>query len=215
VYPTDLLSSETEHHLLRESDADFEERGKAFADGEYGWAKLMGELQLKAFQKQYGMSGVACRIFTAYGERENETHAVIALIAKAVARLDPFPIWGNGEQTRNFTYVLDTVTGLALGGARLDGFDTINVGTSKHQTILELIEQIFSFIEWRPSEILRELDRPVGVKSRAADNEKSDKLLGWSSSIDLPEGVARTVDWYVRNVEHRSGAELESLLLER
>ena len=117
VYPTNLQADENSRLLLQESDANFEDPGKAFPDGEYGWAKLMGELQLRAFCKQKGISGVACRIFTAYGERENESHAVIALIAKAVARLDPFPIWGDGLQTRNFTYVKDTVTGIALGGA--------------------------------------------------------------------------------------------------
>ena len=78
----------------------------------------MGELQLRAFCKQFGLSGIVCRIFTAYGERENESHAVIALIAKAAARLDPFPIWGDGLQTRNFTYVQDTVTGMALAWRR-------------------------------------------------------------------------------------------------
>ena len=102
VYPTSLQSDKNVRLLLKEADANFEERGKAFADGEYGWAKLMGELQLRAFCKQFGLSGIACRIFTAYGERENESHAVIALIAKTAARLDPFPIWGDGLQNSQF-----------------------------------------------------------------------------------------------------------------
>ena len=106
----------------------------------------MAELQLRAFHRQKGISGVACRIFTAYGERENESHAVIALIAKAVARLDPFPIWGDWLQTRNFTYVQDTVTGMALGGAILEGFDVINVGTETHYTILDLLGEIFRVV---------------------------------------------------------------------
>ena len=93
VYPTYLQSSSSERVLLSEEDAGFEGAGRAFADGEYGWAKLMGEMQLRAFHKQYGMEGVVCRIFTAYGERENESHAVIALVAKALARLDPYPVW--------------------------------------------------------------------------------------------------------------------------
>src|SRR5262249_29622845 len=137
VYPTNLQADKNSRLLLREPDANFEEPGKAFADGEYGWAKLMGELQLRAFVKQFGLSGIACRIFTAYGETENESHAVIALIAKAAARLDPFPIWGDGLQTRNFTYVRDTVTGVALAGAILNGFEVVNIGTDVHHTILD------------------------------------------------------------------------------
>ena len=82
VYPTNLQDSEIDRGLLKEDQANFEEPGKAFSDGEYGWAKLMGELQLNAFIKQYDLTGTSARIFTAYGERENESHAVIALIAQ-------------------------------------------------------------------------------------------------------------------------------------
>ena len=53
----------------------------------------MGELQLQAFHKQYGVTGIVTRIFI-HTERENETHAAIALIAKGVLKLDPYPIWG-------------------------------------------------------------------------------------------------------------------------
>lgn len=215
VYPTTLQASESDRLLLAEDDAGFEDRGRAFADGEYGWAKLMGELQLRAFHKQYGLDGIACRIFTAYGERENETHAVIALIAKAVARLDPYPIWGNGLQTRNFTYVRDTAMGLALAGAHLSGFDTINVGSSTHHTILDLMEEIFTHLDWRPEQVERQLDKPVGVKSRAADVTKSERLLGWSPATSLAEGVARTTDWYAGEFDERRMADLERLLLER
>ncbi len=215
VYPTTLQADESSRALLREEDATFDEPGKAFSDGEYGWAKLMGELQLRAFWKQRRLSGVACRIFTAYGERENETHAVVALIAKAVLRLDPFPIWGTGEQTRNFTHVEDTVTGLALAGARLEGFQTINVGTSEHHTVLDLCEAIFAETGWRPAAIERQLDRPVGVKSRAADNARCRALLAWEPGVGLREGIARTVRWYRARAETLSRDRLESLLMER
>lgn len=215
VYPTNLQASTTQRLLLSESDANFDEPGKAFADGEYGWAKLMGELQLRAFCKQYGMSGVACRIFTAYGERENESHAVIALIAKAAARLDPFPIWGDGNQTRNFTYVRDTVIGMALAACHLKEFNTINLGSSQHHTILELIELIFRHIGWRPKQIIRELDKPVGVLSRAADNAKCRQLLNWEPHYSLAEGLARTISWYLPNLSSDRVENLQHLLIER
>jgi UDP-glucose 4-epimerase len=215
VYPTNLQASTTNRLLLKESDANFEEPGKAFSDGEYGWAKLMGELQLRAFCKQYGISGVACRIFTAYGERENESHAVVALIAKAMARLDPFPIWGDGRQTRNFTYVKDTITGMALAACRLDGFRTINLGSSHHHSILDLIEEIFSLTGWRPNSIAKELDKPVGVLSRASDNSNCRQLLNWEPRYSLSDGLDRTLKWYRAKVLPGRAEELERLLLER
>jgi nucleoside-diphosphate-sugar epimerase len=215
VYPTNLQADERSRILLKEDDANFDEPGKAFADGEYGWAKLMGELQLRAFCKQFGLAGIVCRIFTAYGERENESHAVIALIAKAAARMDPFPIWGDGLQTRNFTYVRDTVTGMALAGAILDGFDVVNVGTDTHHTILELVREIFRCVNWRPQQIHRQPDKPVGVKSRAADVSKCRQLLGWVPSHSLREGVDRTAAWYLRSLGNRDQKPLERLLMER
>ena len=215
VYPTNLQADAASRLLLREEDANFAEPGKAFADGEYGWAKLMGELQLRAFAKQFGLTGIACRIFTAYGERENESHAVIALIAKAVARMDPFPIWGDGLQTRNFTYVRDTINGMALAGAALDGFDVVNVGTDTHHTIVDLVQEIFRCLRWEPQQIEKQLDKPVGVKSRAADVVKCRQLIGWVPSHTLSEGLGRTVAWYLQSLENRHSGSLERRLMER
>jgi nucleoside-diphosphate-sugar epimerase len=215
VYPTNLQSDKNSRLLLKETDAGFDVPGKAFADGEYGWAKMIGELQLRAFCKEFSVSGIACRIFSTYGERENESHAVIALIAKAAARLDPFPIWGDGRQTRNFTYVRDTVAGMALAGATLTGFDVINLGTDARYTILELIDEIFLHTSWKPREIVRQLDKPVGVNSRAADIAKCREQLGWIPSYGLHEGVGRTLAWYLASHERRDIETLERRLMER
>ncbi len=215
VYPTNLQASESELLYLAESDANFEKPGKAFADGEYGWAKLMGELQLRAYVKQHELDGVACRLFTAYGERENESHAAIALIAKAVAKMDPYAIWGNGQQTRNFTYVADTVMGMALAGAKLEGFEVINIGTDEHNTVLDLVEVVFESLGWRPNKIDFQLDMPVGVKSRASDNTRISELLGWKPGISLAQGIGRTTDWYASIATPDRLAMLEEHLMRR
>ena len=215
VYPTTLQSSTIEKLLLSESDANFDEPGASFPDGEYGWAKFMGEMQLRAFNKQYGIDGICCRIFTAYGERENESHAVIALIAKAVAKLDPYPIWGSGEQTRNFTYVGDTVAGMMKAASQLSGFRVINVGTEDHHSILDLIEIIFAHLGWRPVEIQKELDKPIGVLSRASNNDVCRRCLGWEPKWSLEEGIERTLRWYLESSGQLDLENLENLLMER
>jgi UDP-glucose 4-epimerase len=215
VYPTSLQASTTHRLLLAEEDANFEEPGKAFADGEYGWAKLMGELQLRAFHKEYGLDAVACRIFTAYGERENESHSVIALIAKALAKLDPYPVWGDGTQTRNFTYVADTAKGLLLSALACTGFEIINVGSANHVTINELIAEIFAIVKWAPSKIDYELAKPVGVLSRAADVTKSERVLGWHPQTPLDIGLARTISWYEGVATTQRLRNLDALLMSR
>ena len=218
VYPTVLQASESHCPMLAEEQAGFDRPGNAFAEGAYGWCKLMGEFQLEQIAQRAHFTGAAARIFSAYGERENESHAVIALIAKAALRLDPFPVWGTGGQVRNFTHVADTVTGLLLLGALQDSipFRAVNVGSSSHCTIIEFLDLLFELLEWRPQTIQPEQWRAVGVASRASDNTLIRSIFDWEPSMGLEEGLERTLSWYLTRRDRPSTAEnLEPLLLAR
>ncbi len=89
----------------------------------------MGELTLRAYHREHGLKAASCRYFTVFGPRAKENHAVIALIAKAVARQDPFEVWGTGEQIRNWTYVDDIVTGTLRAAETIDDGTAVNLGT--------------------------------------------------------------------------------------
>lgn len=196
---------------------DFNIRGGAFADEEYGWAKLMGELALRAYHKQYGIKAASARISTAYGPRENESHALVALIAKAFIRQSPFEIWGNGEQTRGFTYVEDVVDGLILACESIEDGSAVNVGTSEFISLNTIAEEIFKALEWRPEAGIKHLlDKPVGVMHRALDGSVAKKRMGWVPKHTLKEGIRKTVNWYI---SHRDpgevAAKLDTLLMER
>lgn len=181
---------------LKEEWADPFKEGCASSDGEYGWAKLMGEMSLRAYYKQYGLKSVSCRLFTAYGERENETHAVVALIAKAFIGMDPFEIWGDGQQDRNFTYVSDIAAGMIHAAERVSDASPINIGTGEHVKIIDLARLIFEIMRFEPSKIDFDLSKPVGVYSRAADLTNTRAKLGWEPEVSVREGVRRTIDWY-------------------
>lgn len=218
VYPTTLQADASSRHLLAENEAGFLIPGQAFADGAYGWAKLMGEYQAWQFALQSRFRASSARIFTAYGERENESHAAIALIAKALLRVDPYPIWGDGTQTRNFTYVADTVRGLLLLGTREDEepFRAVNVGSSRHHTVKEFIETVFEQLDWIPGDLELQTWRPVGVASRASDNTLIRGLFDWEPETPLSDGIAATLEWYSGRTDRPSTAEeLEELLLAR
>jgi nucleoside-diphosphate-sugar epimerase len=218
VYPTTLQADSASRHLLAEPEAGFDVPGQAFADGAYGWAKLMGEYQASQFAQQSRFQASSARIFTAYGERENESHAAIALIAKALLHVDPYPIWGDGTQTRNFTYVADTVNGLLLLGTRDDDapFRAVNIGSSNHHTVKEFVETVFEQIEWTPNDLDLQTWRPVGVASRASDNSVINELFAWEPDTPLAEGIERTLAWYAERTDRPSTAEeLETLLLAR
>lgn len=217
AYPISLQDDSDNRNLLQEDQANFNEIGKAFPDGVYGWTKLMGEYQLKTFADK-NTQGRSARIFTAYGERENLSHAAIALIAKSDLKLDPFPVWGDGNQTRNFTHVSDTVQGLLFLGAdqRNLNFDVFNIGTSTHIRVIDFIKEIHTQLNWQPNKWNFELDKPTGVASRASDNSKIYNVFGWQPSLGMDEGIKRTIDWYLGWSERpNSFQELNDKLLAR
>jgi nucleoside-diphosphate-sugar epimerase len=200
VYPGDLQKSYNSKYLLKENDAFKNEWGNA--DREYGWAKLMGELTLKAFNKQFGLKSSITRYVTAYGPWENDTHAIIMLIRRAVAKKDPYVIWGTGKQDRDFTYVDDIVSGTLAACEKITNADVVNLGTSKRYTIVETVNMIFNILGWRPKKIIFDKTKPEGVKTRALDNKKAKKLLGWEPKYDLRMGMKKTIDWFLKERPH-------------
>lgn len=217
VYPTTLQEMPTEGNViyLKEGMANTIEPGKAFSDGEYGWAKLMGEMALQAYARQHGVNTVPCRIFTAYGPRENETHAVIAWISRAFVRQDQFVVWGTGQQDRNFTYVSDIVEGLLRASERVTDGSPVNVGTDQHIKVIDAVRLVLELTDFHP-EIVLDLTKPVGVYSRAADLTKTRQVLGWEPQTSFAEGLRRTVDWYFSTHDREFvRANLERLLTER
>ena len=218
VYPVNLQVEPANGAViyLKEEWADPFVPGAAAADGEYGWAKLMGELALRAYRKQYGLNAVSCRLFTAYGERENETHAVMALIAKAFVMMDPFLIWGTGEQDRNFTYVGDIADGMILAAEKVTDASAVNIGTAEHIRIRDAAELIFDSTGFRPNSLVFDTSKPVGVFSRAADLSRARALLSWEPTTSFRDGLAKTIDWYYGSHDRPFVSDrLELLLTER
>ncbi|WP_256546762.1 NAD-dependent epimerase/dehydratase family protein [Halobellus inordinatus] len=213
TYPTDI---QQERQRLSEDMVSFEERGGAYADEVYGWAKLMGERSLQAYQEQYDIDTSIVRIFTAYGPRENETHAIVAFMAKAYAEQDPFQIWGDGEQTRNFTYVKDITRALRLAAENVTDGTPVNAGISRYVTMNEAVDIIFDYLNWEPDEINYMTEKPEGVRHRAADTTRAEELLGWEPEYTVEEGIQNTLDWYLDARDKEYVREnLETLLHER
>lgn len=196
VYPFDLQKEYNSKYLLVEEDAFKNNWGNA--DGEYGWAKLMGELTLKAFYKQYGLKSSITRYVTAYGPWENDTHAIIMLIRRAVNKEDPYLIWGSGKQDRDFTYVDDIVSGTLAACEKITDATAINFGTSKRYKIKDVVKVIFNILNWRPKRIIFDKTKPEGVKTRALNIKKAREILDWQPKYLLHQGLEKTIDWFIR-----------------
>jgi nucleoside-diphosphate-sugar epimerase len=185
------------------------------ADNLYGWAKLMAEMTLQAYYREHGMKSVSCRYFTVYGERGHENHAVIAMIARAFIKQDPYVVWGNGEQIRNWTYIDDIISG-TLGAAEvIDDGTAINLGTMERTRVIDAVNEVMRYtghnarVEFRP-------DMPTGPLNRVADNARARKLIGWEPKVKFIDGLHRTIDWYFRTKQRdQVSAALERMLTER
>jgi len=218
VYPTNLqtLESKDSTRYLSEEMADPFIEGGANADGVYGWAKFMGELQLKSYHEQFGLKGVSCRLFTVYGPRENESHAIIAFIAKALLKQSPFEIWGSGKQDRNFTYVADVVEGLLKATASITDGSSINIGTDEITTILDAAKIVCKIVGHDPGSYFFDVSKPEGVAARAASVEKSIEKLKWKPDTKFEDGIKETIDWYSSTVNLKElTTSLERKLMER
>jgi nucleoside-diphosphate-sugar epimerase len=183
------------------------------ADNMYGWAKLMAEMTLKAYHKDYGLKSANCRYFTVYGPRGKEDHAVMAMIGRAFLKKDPFEVWGDGTQVRNWTYVDDIVEGTLLAGEKIDDGTAVNLGTTERTNVVTAAQYVMKCLSHK-AEIKLRPDMPSGPVNRIADNTLAKKLLGWEPKVMFKEGVARTINWYVknRNVEELIG-KFDSLLI--
>jgi len=212
VYPTKLQNEIGSSYKLKESDSDPENLdGYLSADVEYGWAKLMSEVQMKSFNKQYGLKGCPVRFVTAYGPREDTTHAIIALIYKAVEKMDPFEIWGNGNQERDFTYVEDIVSGSILAAEKISDMTPINLGTGIRYKMIDVVNMICEILQWTPKEFKFDTSKPTGALSRSLDNSLAKKLLGWEPKFSLKDGLVETIQWFVENHRIEGKVNQESL----
>ncbi len=185
------------------------------ADNMYGWAKLMAEMTLRAYHKDWGMKSACCRYFTVYGERGHENHAVIAMIARAFVRQKPFVVWGNGEQIRNWTHVSDIVSGTVLAAEKIDDGTAVNLGTMERTKVIDAVHEVLRHTGYEaPIELQPEM--PTGPMNRVADNALAGKLLGWAPQVRFMDGLHRTIDWYFATKEQEQvSAVLDRKLIER
>ena len=191
VYPNYMQTDTGKELYLREEMV----KPPHDADNMYGWAKLMAELTLQAYHKEHGLGAASCRYFTVYGPRGVENHAVIAMIARAFVRQDPFDVWGDGMQIRNWTYVDDIVSGTILAAEKINDGTAVNLGTMERIRVKDAAQMVLDNAGHKAQIRLRP-DMPTGPVNRVADNALAKTLLGWEPKTTFREGLKKTMDWY-------------------
>jgi nucleoside-diphosphate-sugar epimerase len=176
------------------------------ADNMYGWAKLMAEMTLRAYTEEQGMKTASCRYFTVYGDRGHENHAVIAMVARAFVKQNPYVVWGTGEQIRNWTHVSDIVSGTILAAEKIDDGSAVNLGTMERTRVIDAAREVLRYTGHH-AEIELHPEMPTGPLNRVADNSLAKMLLGWEPRVKFMDGLHRTIDWYFGEKDREAVAE--------
>jgi nucleoside-diphosphate-sugar epimerase len=185
AYPTDLQNKSLRWHL-KEMNIDLTGKRLGNPDLTYGWVKLTGEM-LAQHAIADGLKVMVVRPFSGYGTDQALDYPFPSMIDRAVRRADPFDVWGDGEQVRDFIHVDDIVAGvMAAYWGGVDG--PFNLGWGRPTSMNELAWMACSEARYCPR--VRHLSaEPVGVQFRVAETSFMNTF--YVPSISLEEGIAR------------------------
>lgn len=166
----------------------------------YGVSKLAGEYYCQAFTEVYGLETVALRYFNVFGPRQDETSHYAAVIPKFIAAMtrgSAPTIYGDGSQSRDFTYIDNVVHGNLLATKAPDAAgQMMNLATGGKVTLLELVAKLNRQLGTNLDPILDD-PRPGDILHSRAGIDKARDLLDFAPVVDFDTGLARTIEWYV------------------
>jgi GDP-D-mannose 3',5'-epimerase len=205
VYNADK-QSQTLIDPLKEEDAY-----PAMPEDGYGWEKLFSERMCRHFYEDYGLETRVARYHNVYGPngtwdggREKAPAALCRKIATAKASSNKLiEIWGDGEQTRSFTYIEDCIKG-SIMLMNSDIREPLNVGSSEMVSINSMVEIIEGIAGLKITRNYN-LEAPKGVRGRNSDNTRIQNLLNWQPSIALSTGLSATYKWIEEQVNSHNG----------
>ncbi len=166
----------------------------------YGSSKLAGECYARAFYRTYGFPTVIIRPFNTYGPRchhEGDSGEVIPKFLLRCLSDRPMVIFGEGTQTRDFTYVADTAEGIWKAGmSDIAVGQTINLGSGQEIAINDLAVKIAAISGKPEAKVIHDLPRPGDVLRLFADTTQAKALIGFEPRVSLTDGLSKLKDWY-------------------
>ena len=187
---------------IREDQIDLNQPPYELYQG-IGWVYRYLEQLAKCYYDKRGLQIGVIRTSNIYGPYDRfddeKSHVIPALIKRALAKEDPFVVWGNGDSIRDFVYVEDLAEGVFKVLERYCIADPINISNGTPVNIKELVRVILDISDHR---VIPQYDpvKPTAVPYRVLDNTKADTLLGKIDKTPLEKGIQKTVEWYTSNL---------------
>jgi nucleoside-diphosphate-sugar epimerase len=166
----------------------------------YAAAKLMGEYYCSVFSQVYGLETISLRYFNVFGPRQNPSSmysGVISRFIDALLKNSTPVIYGDGEQSRDFTYIANVVDANIKAATSDKGIgQVINVANGERISLNELLEVLKKITGKLDVSADYQTERKGDVKHSQADNRKAIELIGYEKLVDLEEGLRKTIDWW-------------------
>jgi GDP-L-fucose synthase len=166
----------------------------------YGWMRRYFE-RLGEFVASKSSTKVAIvRPTAVYGRWDNfdlkTAHVIPALIRKAVDRIDPYEVWGTGDEVRDFLHVSDLARGCLLMLEKSANCDPVNIGYGSAMTVKQIVENVLAAADYSEAKVFFDSSKPTAIPFRMVDISKAKELLGFSPQISLEDGLKDTVQWF-------------------
>jgi GDP-L-fucose synthase len=184
-------------HPVREDEAEGDPHPSYLG---YGRMRRYFEHLAEFVASRSGVKVALVRPTAVYGPHDNfdpvTSHVVAALVRRAVAKLDPFEVWGTGDEVRDFLHVEDFARGCLLTMEKHAACDPINIGYGTPVTIRRVVEIILAAAGHGNADVRFDASKPTTIPVRLVDTSKARRLLGFEPRISIESGLTDLVRWY-------------------
>ena len=169
----------------------------------YGASKLAGEGYCSAYFRSFGIQTVCLRFGNVYGPGSIKKSSVVAKFIRQALSGETCVIYGDGTQTRDFLYINDLVRSVLLCMEKDVGGETFQIATGREHTVGEVAELICAALARHgvKMNVTHDAPRLGDVKRNFADTSKAGKMLGWSPTMNLEQGIEETINYFIKNTE--------------
>ncbi|UCD07056.1 MAG: GDP-mannose 4,6-dehydratase [Candidatus Aenigmatarchaeota archaeon] len=190
-----FASSSSVYGEVPENELPVSEDRKPNPISPYGLAKTQGEEWCKMFEEVYGLKTVSLRYFTVFGPRQRPDEAFSKFIMR-IMKDEEIEIYGDGNQTRDFTYISDIVNGTLLACEKGNGI--YNIGSNKRISVNEMVDLIEKIMNKKAQ--IKYIEKQLGdVTHTWSKIDKAKRDLGYGPKVSIEEGIKRHVEWFKMN----------------
>ena len=169
----------------------------------YGASKLAGEGYCSAYYRTFGIKTVILRFGNVYGAGSSHKSSLVAKFIRQGLEGRTCEIYGDGNQTRDFIYIDDLVEAIRKAAVFKSGGEIFQIATNREHTVNEVAKILQEELNQKGMtvRIAHSAPRKGDVRRNFSNTSKAKKILGWQAEVHLREGIGRTVDWFIHEME--------------